>query len=496
MPAPSVAEAANVGKTPTKQDAPIKGMSCADLGGNNYKSPCKLALAVRIIAESTTVLKNEGGILPLKKDAKVALVGHQACAADPLAQGGGSGWNGFACNQVPKLSVRDGIAGLVGGPKLACPDGDGDNTAASSADIVLAVVAPKKAWEGSDRETLQLDAVDVEIIKKYTLMGKKVVVAMNAPGPIITSTWDDKVAGITVSWLPGQQNGRGIAKALYNEDYDASGRLPFTFPKCNTATCSQQDEYDSVHLGNQIASGEYTKFTEKALIGYRWYHAKGKTVSYPFGFGLFAYGSAQVQYTDIVSTALGASAQITVMLKHNGPREGFDVPQLYLSFPSSVPGDAESKPEWVLKGFEKVLVKPGVPAAIKFMLNERDMSYWDEGSSSWVCAKGDFKACVGANARDAVQDGAACATFTMSCAEDAALAAMSKAELQALPPLGAHGRATSAIAAAAACAVALAMAASRLRPAPSGDDEAEHRLVKPSEDHVAAAGQLAAAHSA
>lgn len=48
------------------------------------------------------------------------------------------------------------------------------------------------------------------------------------------------------------------------------------------------------------------------------------------------------------------------------------------------------------------------------------------GSSSWVCAKGDFKACVGANARDAVQDGAACATFTMSCAEDAALAAMSK----------------------------------------------------------------------
>lgn len=34
MPAPSVAEAANVGKTPTKQDAPIKGMSCADLGGS------------------------------------------------------------------------------------------------------------------------------------------------------------------------------------------------------------------------------------------------------------------------------------------------------------------------------------------------------------------------------------------------------------------------------------------------------------------------------
>jgi hypothetical protein len=207
--------------------------------------------------------------------------------------------------------------------------------------------------------------------------------------------------------------------ALYNEGYEASGRLPFTFPKCSTAECSKDDELASVALGDQIAKdGEESirVFTDKALIGYRWYHAHDKPVSYPFGFGLFAYGSAEVRYTSASARVDLSGAHVSVQLSHSGPRAGRDVPQLYLKFPE-VPGDAASRPEWVLKGFQKVLVRPGALATATFDIAVRDLSWWNDapGQSRWVCPSGTFTACVAANAQEAMSGKGACTSFNAMC---------------------------------------------------------------------------------
>jgi len=399
-------------------DGPNLNTSCPDAGENNYKSHCKLALADRIIAEATVLLKNKGGVLPLSKSTKVALVGSQACAESPRAQGGGSGWNGMACNQVPKVNVKKGIKGLTNGPDVPCPDDGDDNSLAAAADVIVIVVVPEKAEEGRDRSTMQLHDDDTKLIKKYSKLGKKVVVVINAPGPMMTNTWDEGVDAVLITWLPGVQNGRGIAMALYNETHGASGRLPFTFPKCKTAECSKEDEFSSAPLGDQIKSGEYAKFAEKALIGYRWYQHHGIEVNYPFGFGLFAYGSANVSYNDVTAQAEDQLVKVSSVVSHDGPSAGKDVPQLYISFPESIPGDAESKPKWVLKGFTKVLLEPGVSTKVSFRLSRRDLSYWDDSSSKsqWVCAKGTFKACVGANVIEATSEGAkGCTTFENEC---------------------------------------------------------------------------------
>merc|ERR1711972_725877 len=257
--------------------------------------------------------------------------------------------------------------------------------------------------------------------------GKKVVVVMNAPGPMITSTWDTEASAILVSWLNGQQNGRGVAMALYGETHEASGRLPFTFPKCKTAACTKTDELDSVQFGNDIANKQDRVYSEKALIGYRWYHARGISVSYPFGFGLFAYGTAEMKYSNAAVQAKGSGVSVTCELQHTGPRAGHDVPQLYLSFPSSIPGDANSKPEWVLKGFSKKLVRPNEAVTASFNLTERDLSYWDDapGKSLWVCAQGEFRVCVGANSRDAVDPRkGSCTSFLSTCSPEPLLVAM------------------------------------------------------------------------
>jgi len=165
-------------------------------------------------------------------------------------------------------------------------------------------------------------------------------------------------------------------------------------------------------------SKSYYHHKEKALIGYRWYHAQQREVSYPFGFGLFAYGRSAIEYSGAKSEAGADNMIVTCSLRNTGEFSGHDVPQLYLKFPSSVPGDANSKPEWVLKGFEKVSVSAGVAVDVEFPLTIRDLSYWDDapGKSMWICATGEFTACVGANARDAIlPDQGSCVTFQSPC---------------------------------------------------------------------------------
>merc|ERR1712203_614135 len=191
--------------------------------------------------------------------------------------------------------------------------------------------------------------------------------------------------------------------------------------------CTKTDELDSVQFGNDIANKQDRIYAEKALIGYRWYHAREISVSYPFGFGLFAYGTAEMQYSKAAVHAQGSGVSVTCELQHTGPRAGHDVPQLYLSFPSSIPGDANSKPEWVLKGFSKLLVRPHEAVTASFDLTERDLSYWDDapGKSLWVCARGEFRVCVGANARDAVDPRkGSCTSFVSPCSPEPLLVTM------------------------------------------------------------------------
>ena len=69
----------------------------------------------------------------------------------------------------------------------------------------------------------------------------------------------------------------------------------------------------------RIESKEYLTFSERALIGYRWYHAFGREVSYPFGFGLFAYGSAEVLYSGARARSSEDGIAVQCELQQPGP---------------------------------------------------------------------------------------------------------------------------------------------------------------------------------
>ncbi|KAK4183921.1 glycoside hydrolase superfamily [Podospora australis] len=90
--------------------------------------------------------------------------------------------------------------------------------------------------------------------------------------------------------------------------------------------------------------------------------------------------------------------RVDVDVKNDGPVVGAVVPQLYLQYPGKNGVDFPVK---VLRGFDKVFLKPGEFKTIKFPLTRRDLSYWDVEQQNWVMVtEGEYKFLVGQSSRD------------------------------------------------------------------------------------------------
>lgn len=144
-----------------------------------------------------------------------------------------------------------------------------------------------------------------------------------------------------------------------------------------------------------------------------------KSVQYEFGYGL-SYttfdiaGDAKVKFVgDEDQQELPAAAktlpggnprlwdvlfQVSVSVKNTGSNGGFAVPQLYLSLPrGSVEGFVAKN---VLRGFEKIHLKPQETHDVTFNLSRRDISHWNAVKQQWAISKGEAQAHVGFSSRD------------------------------------------------------------------------------------------------
>lgn len=135
----------------------------------------------------------------------------------------------------------------------------------------------------------------------------------------------------------------------------------------------------------------YANYTEKLLVGYRYYdaHKIQFTTGFPFGHGL---SYTTFEYSDIKATA----AEVSVTVKNSGSVAGAEVAQLYLAFPS-----AAGEPPLQLKGFQKTkALAAGESATVSFDVTSLDKSVWDSASGSFQEVKGEFGVSVGSSSRD------------------------------------------------------------------------------------------------
>jgi len=183
-----------------------------------------------------------------------------------------------------------------------------------------------------DRTDIQLPQPQEKLLEAVLDTGKPVVVILINGSALAVAAAKDRAAAILEAWYPGQEGGAAIASTLSGRNNPA-GRLPVTFYK----SVDQLPPFTDYSMKNRT----YRYFTGEPL--------------YPFGYGL-SYST--FEYSDKSVNGHTASARIT----NTSEREGDEVVQLYIK--------TDYAPNPVLKGFERIHLRPGESRAVSFTADE------------------------------------------------------------------------------------------------------------------------------
>jgi beta-glucosidase len=342
-------------------------------------------LAREAAVKSLVLLKNEGGLLPLRKDLPMVYVTGPLAADAEVMLG-----NYYGVNE-DVATVVEGIVGKVSaGTKVDFRHGslldrpnvdpaDWFSGSARSADVTIAVVGISNLLEGEegasiasphkgDRVDIGLPDNQVQFLRKIRAGARKLVVVLLAGSPLAIPDVHELADAIVFAWYPGEEGGRALADVLFG-DAAPSGRLPVTFPR-SIAQLPPFDDYS-------MAGRTYRYMREDPL--------------YPFGFGLsftaFRYGPLQLAKRTV---ALWAGTTARVDVTNSGAVAAEEVVQLYVSvLPAS-----DRVPRAALKAFRRVRLVPDESRTIEFAVEPPMLAFVDEAGRERI-EKGDFRLTIG-----------------------------------------------------------------------------------------------------
>lgn len=343
-------------------------------------SPAHSALARRLAAAAAVLARNEGALPVPAAARRIAVIGDQA--REPTVHGDGSGAVFPTYVVSPLRAIQERAA--LGGGTVVYDDGSDEQRAASvaaEADLVVVVVGGSSR-EGSDRPTLALPGSQDALVRAVAAAaGGRTVVACISPGAVLLP-WAQDVSALLLMLMPGLEVGNALADVLWGE-VNPSGRLPVTMPGRDNEVNFSAAMFPGVD--------KRSTYSERLLVGYRWYDAHGVAPRYPFGHGL-SYTRFEYHGLSIDASALLVSCSVT----NAGRRAGSEVAQLYLAFPAHA-----ASPPQQLRGFVRTgVLAPGESAQVSFRLRARDVSAFDPASREWAVVPGEFEARVGASSRD------------------------------------------------------------------------------------------------
>ena len=355
------------------------------LKGKGFDKEAHHAFAQKASEESIVLLKNENNILPLKKGAKVAVIGEFAQKA--RYQGAGS--SVVNCTKldhtmdVIKNFDLDVIGFEPGYPRHGAPNPEMQAKAvalAEKADYVLLYIGLDEISEseGLDRSTLALPQCQNEVVDAITAVNKNVIIVMSA-GSSVEMPWIDKVQGLVHGYLCGQAGASAVLKVILG-DVNPSGKLsesyPYKYEDCSTSTYFPAKERS-------------VEYREGLYVGYRYYESAKIPVLFPFGFGL--------SYTTFAYSDLKADdKQVTFTLTNTGDRDGAEVAELYVH----AINPSVYRPAKELKGFAKVFLKAGESKQVTIPLDDKAFRYWNSKTNRFEIDGGDYELLVGASVAD------------------------------------------------------------------------------------------------
>jgi beta-glucosidase len=203
-------------------------------------APEHRGVARRAVRQSLVLLKNDGALLPLRRQARILVAG--AAADDIAAQCGGwtITWQGTGTTNQDfpgATSIWQGIrAAVAGAGGIATLAADGRFESRPDAAIVVLGETPYAEYDGdlATLENRKAHPQDVALLRSLHAAEVPVVAVLLTGRPLWIDPELETSDAFVVAWLPGSE-GAGVADVLFRAAdgaiaHDFSGTLPYSWP--------------------------------------------------------------------------------------------------------------------------------------------------------------------------------------------------------------------------------------------------------------------------
>lgn len=317
-------------------------------------------VALEVAKESMVLLKNEG-LLPLKNDQKIALLGEYTNNTHTI---GPWSWHGRAedCIPLSEAVSKYTTPVLVTDVNDINLLSDTEHVALRIADVVLVSVGEHsiESGEAHSKVNITIKPSDELLINQLSALGKKVVLILYHGRPLVLSHIEPKVNAILDTFFLGTMSQQAIAETLFGLN-NPSGKLTMSYPR---------------HVGqipiyyNYLNTGRPFKNDGNPFTSF--YLDEQNTPLYPFGYGL-SYSHFELSNLKVSKPHMKRheSIEVSIDVTNQSSVDGYETIQLYIRDYSA----EVSRPVQELKQFKKIWIKANTKETITFMLKEQDLVY-------------------------------------------------------------------------------------------------------------------------
>jgi beta-glucosidase len=355
-------------------------------------SPENRQAALEAARQSMVLLKNDGGVLPFRRELKsLAVIGPLADAAKEMI----GAWSADGRGDE-STSILDGIRKLAStGTRVVHVKGceitghenaaiDDAVKAARDAGAAVLVVGESAdmSGEAASRSTLDLPGRQEELVRAVVETGVPVAVVLVNGRPLAIPWIAEHAPAILETWFLGTRAGDAVAEALFGE-INPSGKLPVTFPR---AVGQVPIFYNHRRVGRPPTDQKYTSK----------YLDLPSTPLFAFGHGL---SYTQFRYEDLrVSPEPGRHVRVSAEVANVGGRQGDEVVQLYVRDEAA----SVTRPTKELRGFEKVRLAPGERRRVEFVLGPEHLAFLGR-DLHWIVEPGSFRVWIGPSSAEGLE---------------------------------------------------------------------------------------------
>lgn len=324
--------------------------------------------ALNLARESITLLKNENGVLPLDKTARVFLTGHAADNVGFFCGGWSLEWQGVPGNSmypngVSFKSAMERIASSQGSSFTyfngLSPNGSFSdlsavlNMAKAATHTIVAIGEATYAEKPGDINDLALPIGQVEYVHSIAATGTKVILLLAEGRPRLLQGLADVVDAVIYVMLPGELGGQAAAEIVYGQ-VNPSGRLPITYPKDPANIAIPYNH----RVTTQCADGPCSM---------EWEFGSG------LSFTTFNYSNLSLSQS-VFQGSCDEKLDVSVNVTNTGSVAGKETVMLFLIQPYRAISVPEVKQ---LKRFSKISLAPGEATTVTFQLTREDWSVFD-----------------------------------------------------------------------------------------------------------------------